>query len=387
MKKHKKVLNPNMDELLPLLIGVWRRFHKEAGPNDSLQTREFRRVVSGVKYFLKSHENRKSVSETNYFENPELLGAYLLYFWVLHYQQGLSIMGELPITPKRVLDICSGPAALSFAALRHGAQEVFATDKNMAALELGAEICGKSGYPISIRKWNCQHSPMPIEGRFDLIILGHCLEELFPNSEEQQNAFIHSLLNKLTQQGFLLIIENSDLETNYRVLRLRDHFVQAGIAVQAPCVWKGECPALKTGRSPCYAQREFEKPYLIKEIQRAANINLGSLKMSYIIFKSPQSTWPQIHSDTIFRVISPPFESLQGKRYYLCGTVGKRNIGSKLYPIPKESRAFDFLKRGELISIENAMEGHNSLDIISGTAIHIEAACGKPLPENGSDDD
>lgn len=389
--KNNRIPNTDLETLMPLLIGVWRRFHKEGGPADVLQTREFRRVVGSVTALQNGLDTSKSFLGQDYFADREILGAYLLYHWVVHYQQGLSLINELPEPPKRVLDVCSGPAPMAFAALRYGANQVFATDQNTTALDLGAEVCGRYGLPISVRNWNPLKAALPIPGQFDLIILGHCLEELFPSNRpkwnERQQEFISYLLDKLTPQGHLLITESSLLETNQRVLQLRDHFVTAGVPVQAPCVWKGSCPALQTANSPCYAQREFEKPRLIKEIQRASQINLSSLKMSYIIFKNPKSQWPQLPNKAFYRIISPPVESYQGKRYYLCGTDGKKNLGSHLTPCPNESKAFDYLRRGELISIENALEQQHSLDIVKGTTIKLEAACGKPIPEENFDNE
>jgi SAM-dependent methyltransferase len=331
-------------------------------------------------------ESKKNLIGENYFANKDLLGAFLLYQWVIHYQQGLSVINELPIVPRRVLDVCSGPGAFAFSALRHGAQEVYATDQNQQALTLGAEICGRYGLPLTIREWSCLNKPLPIEGKFDLIIAGHCLHELFPASikgwQEKQHQFIKYLMSRLKPEGFLLLVDDSQNEANRRILQLRDQFVKEGVPIQAPCVWKGECPALKVANSPCYAQREFEKPFLIKEIQRAANINLGSLKMSYIIFRHPQANWPNLSQENLYRVISPPVESFHGKRYYLCGTDGKKQLESHLKSHPAESRAFEYLRRGELISIDQALENRNSLNILSETKLSIEAACGKPLNEN-----
>ncbi len=387
--KSKRMPDADLTTLIPLLIGIWRRFHKEAGPGDVLQTREFRGVVAAVQSLQKGLHEDKSLLGKNYFNDPNLLGAYLLYQWVLHYQQGLSLLNELPITPKRVLDICSGPAPMAFAALRHGAHEVIAADQNLAALQLGAEVCGRYGLPLSVRRWNCLQEEVPIEGQFDLIILGHCLEELFPsnhkNWETHQKKFLLKLLHRLTPDGFLLLVDSSFTDSNRRVLQLRDTLVNDGIPIQAPCVWRGQCPALQIANSPCYAQREFEKPYLIKQIQRAAQINLNSLKMSYIIFKSPKAQWPVLTKEPVHRVISPPVESFGGKRYYLCGTDGKKNLSSPLKEHPPESRAFDYLRRGELISIENAHENNHALDIIKDTKVSLEAACGKPINEVLSD--
>lgn len=385
MKLKHHLPNPDLENIMPLLIGIWRRFHKEAGPSDKLQTREFRSVVSAIEEIQNGLGNSKNFIGKDYFSDEKILYSYLLYQWVIHYQQGLSLINELPTTPKRVIDICSGPGAFAFAALRHGCQEVYATDRNLDALRLGSEVCGRYGMPITIRQWQCPKSPFPITEKFDLIILGHCLEELFPSNQagwkERQQEFIDDLIHRLSPKGYLLIVENSFLDANRRVLELRDRLVEKGVPVQAPCIWKGSCPALQTKDSPCYAQRELDKPALIKEIQRSAKINLSSLKMTYIIFRNPKSEWPEIPNKKLYRVISPPVETFHGKRYYLCGMDGKKNLGSHFETQPKEARAFDYLKRGELISIQNSLEKNNALDIVEDTQVKVEAACGKPLPQ------
>jgi hypothetical protein len=252
-------------------------------------------------------------------------------------------------------------------------------------MELGAEICGRFGMPLSVRKWNCVKESMPIEGQFDLITLGYGLNELFPKLEkgweEKQDRFIGYLLQKLTPQGYLILVESSFPEDNNRILSLRDRLVENGVPIQAPCIWRGECPALKTPNSPCYAQRDMLKPHLIKEIQRSAGINLSSLKMSYLIVRSPKAPQLKLPEENLYRIISPPVESFQGKRFYLCGTDGKKTLGSHFEEQPEGAKAFNYLKRGELISVENALEQQGALDIVEETTLKINAACGKPVEE------
>lgn len=383
--KRKRAPTPDLETIFPILIGVWRRFRKIGGPPDILQTREFRSVVTAIKGIQQMSWKGQSLMGQDYFQDPELLGAYILYQWQIHYQQALSLIGELPFTPKRVLDVCSGPAPFAFAALRHGAQDVYAADQSLQALQVGAEIAGRYGMPMTIRRWNCKKTPITVEGQFDLITVAHCLEELFPETlpgwQEKQQQFIDMLMSKLSPQGCLMIVGSSFAESNKRILHLRDKLVAKGVPVQAPCVWRGECPSLKTPNSPCFAQRELEKSYFIKEVQRAAEINLSSLKMTYVIFRNPASGWPELPERELYRVISPPVESYQGKRFYLCGTDGKKSLGSRLDPVPTEAKAFDYLKRLELISFEDALETTNAIEIIEDTKLNIEAACGKPLPE------
>lgn len=383
--KRKKAPKADLEEITPELIALWRRLHKLPGPPDRLQTREFRGVVDTIKALQEQSWQGQSLIGQDFFIHKELLGAYLLYNWVIHYQEGLSLIGELPHTPGRVLDICSGPLPFAYAALKHGAREVIATDWNDHALQLGAEMCGRGGYPVSIRKWNAlKGGPLPVEGKFDLIILGHCLQDLFPDTKknwrEEQKNFIQNRLNNLTPDGFLLIVDSSLSHTNRRILELRDQMVGLGVPVQAPCVWKGECVALKSN-SLCFAQREMEKSHLIKEFQRAAAINLSSLKMSYLILRNPNAGWPQLPEKPLYRIISPPIDTIHGKRYYLCGTDGKKNLGSNVEPLPKEARAFEFLRRGELISFKDVYERDQIVDIVDGSEITVDAALGKPLPE------
>ncbi len=214
-------------------------------------------------------------------------------------------------------------------------------------------------------------------------MVGYCLEELFPGTQkawnQAQKDWIHSLVQYLHPEGKILFVESSLTHTNQRLLALRDQLVKEGFSVQAPCVWKGECPALQA-RSVCYAQRNFEKPYLIKEIQRSAQIKLNSLKMSYLILRHPEAGWPISLKTPLYRVISPPIETHSGKRYYLCGTDGKKDLGSHLKQQASEARAFDHLKRGELISIEDALVKQQHFDIMLGTRVKVEAALNKPLP-------
>lgn len=382
--KSKKAPSIDLENIIPLLIGVWRRFTKLSGPPDRLQTREFRSVVAAVTKLQKGLEKGEELVAQDYFADSDLLSGYLLYQWLIHYQQGLSLIGEVPHgSIKRVLDIGSGPAAFSFAAMRHGATNVTAIDKNLTALQLGAEVCGRYGYPLTIRRQNVIKDTLP-DGQYDLIILGHCLNELFPvkepNHQTAMQNWIKGLLNKLSLQGQLLIVDSSLPEMNRRILQLRDFLVSEKVPVQAPCVWQGLCPALQGKTTPCYAQRPLDKPYHLKEIQRAAQINASSLKMSYLLLKNPHSNWPELQADKrYYRVISPAVETHGGKRFYLCGTDGKKNLGSHLKEESKETKAFHYLKRGELISIENPLEKGAQLDIVLGTTIQIKAALGKAV--------
>ncbi len=384
--KTAKMPPTDLDQIMPMLIGIWRRFCKLSGPADVLQTREFRQVVEAVLKLRENLETGERTGSQDDWNDPAFLGAHLLYDWVLHYQQGLALIHEMPSAPKRVLDLASGAGAFAFASMRQGASDVIVLNRNRSALTLAGQICGRYGFSLTARQHSPLFFPLPVEGTFDLVIVAHRLRELFPDTRkswrEAQRDWIERLSTYLSPSGTLLLVDSSVMHANHRFLALRDELVEAGWPVQAPCVWKGKCPALQAN-SLCYAQRDFEKPYVVKEIQRAAGINLGSLKMSYLMLKHRSAHWPQLpQGRPFYRVISPPIEARSGKRYHLCGTDGKKDIGSHFDEQPPEARAFDYLKRGELISVEEALNKQQHFDIVQGTRVKLEAALSKPLPSD-----
>lgn len=371
MKRKSVNLHPEWDIIFPHLIARWRKLMRlPLGPEDRLQTREFQSLIQDLESYLDSKD----------LTSKESLGAYLLYEWPLHYAEGLSLIKELPKVPERVLELGAKGAAFSLAALQHGATEAFAIDDNELALNYGADLLGHLGHPVSIRVADCkQPRSLPIEGKWDLIVLPYSLFTFF-ESTEAQVSYIQKLTSLLAAEGHILIVESSATEINRKFLTLRDTIAASPIPITAPCLWKGNCPALKHGSSPCFAQRPLEnKPFMIKEIQRAAKINLNSLKMSYLIVGSPKDPIKSL-PDTLYRIISPPVSTFKGERFFLCGVKGKKTLGSTLKEHPKQSRAFEYLKRGDVIAIENAAELDNDLQVTAQTSLQLYAPCDKPLP-------
>jgi hypothetical protein len=339
------------------------------GPLDALQTREFRALVEQIQQYKESQE----ISST------ELLAAYFMYEWPMQYAQTLSLIQELPQKPSKVLDLTSKGAPGALAALQHGATEVLAIGENEQALKMGADLCGHLGYPISIRTGSREKlSTLSIHSTsWDLIIVSHSLFDLFPSTEEHL-SYLQKLLHFLSPDGYLLLVEDSENRTNRRFLQLRDAIATQNISIIAPCLWKGECPALKHKSSPCFAQRPFEKPFMIREIQRAAQINLSSLKMSYLILGSPKASIPPL-PDNLYRVVSPPLPTFRGERYFLCGVQAKKTLGTTLKEHPKQSRAFEYLKRGDVISVEEPVTLGEDMQITEKTIVELKAPCDKPV--------
>lgn len=372
MKKRTPLIQPEWDLLYPALIAKWRKLMKlPVSPvKDKLQTREFQTLIQD----LLAYRESKDLSTSG------AIAAYFMYEWPLRYAEALSLLRELPIPPTRTLEIGSKGSPFSLAALQYGATEAFSVDSNERMQKQGAELCGQMGYPISCRTCDYEKiSTLPIEGKWDLIILPYSLFALFSNTGERA-SYLQKLLYLLTPQGHLLLVESSEEDTNRAFLSLRDELVRSGISITAPCLWKGNCPALHS-KAPCYAQRPLDKPFMIKEIQRACHINLSSLKMSYLLLPSPEAPIETLQNN-LYRVVSPPVHTFKGERFFLCGVKGKKTLGSTLQEHPKQSKAFAFLKRGDVIAIEKGAELEDDIQVTEKTTLELVAPCDKPLPYN-----
>lgn len=377
--KRRKIPAHDLDAIIPILICLWRKLHKiRGGPSDVLQTREFRSIVETIKRQRGENEFTKE-----FVFSKESFGAYLMYDWIIRYLEGLHLLQELPSVPNKVLDLCSGAAPFAFSALRHGSREVHIVDKEERFLRAAGEISGRYGFPLTVYHENIFNGKYVIDQKYDLIILAYSLEELFPSREkgwfDRRKAFIFHLLSHLSEDGHLLIVEDSWPVSSRGVLQLRDAMLEEGVSVQAPCIWRGKCPAMQNPKGICYAQRELSYSYHVKEVQRSARIKESSLKMSYLFLKNPKNPPLSFPNERLYRVVSPLIKGFHGMCYHLCGVDGSKKLGSRLLEHSKDTRAFEFLRRGDIISLENVLEDKNNLDLIEGSKIFVKIACGKAV--------
>jgi len=370
MKTKRPSVQIDWPELYTLLIAHFRQLNKlTIGPLDRLQTREFRFLVEKV----------LALSENYDLTDRELLSAYLLYEWPQHLAQGISLMQEIPEVPARVLELGSGGAPFALAALMSGSTEAVAMDTNPLVLKSATDLCGRFGYPLSAREHDARLiKDWPVEGKWDLIVVGYALKEIFSDATKQKN-FILSLLSKLNPSGHVLLVDSSATDVNRQYLGLRDLLVKEGVRVQAPCIWQGACPALAHTSSPCFTQRPFEKPFMINDIQKAAKINSNSLKMTYLLLCPPGEKPTHPEGERLYRVVSPPIDTFKGPRHFLCGVDGKKTLGTRLKVHPKQSKAYDYLKKGDVVAIKNPVELEGDLLISEETEFTLKAPFDKPV--------
>lgn len=392
----------DLERWIPRLIAVWRqhrrsrgsagtprhggrhrrggpaRGHERSLPEDQLTPDELREVAAGVKVLSHGLTRERALAGTRYMDEPRLLGAYLLFYWPVSYAQARATLSELPGRPKAALDLGSGPGPLAFAALDAGALSVVAADRSKAALEVAKALAAVAQEPLSTREWSPERA-LP-DGQFDLVTLGHVLNELYAGDIGKRAALVETILGRVTRGGTLLILEPALRDTSRALLEVRDVLVSRGIAVRAPCLFRGACPALVKASDWCHAERPWRLPPLVDAISRAAGLHKESLKMSYLALAPKGEGWADPPEGSVFRIVSEALEGKGRQRFMGCGPTGRVGLALQVKHETERNRLFFRLQRGDVVRVTATEERGDGLALTDASTLEILAHAGRPVP-------
>jgi len=332
-----------------------------------------------------------------YMDEPALLGAYILYYWPVSYMQVALALAELGIAPRRILDLGSGPGPAAAAAYdaakgRGGAERLVLADRSRAALGLARRALGsEGGASFGYRELDLEAEGAALgEERFDLVLIGHCLNELWPERADRaarRLALVESAAALLEPGGALLAVEPALLATSREALALRDALAANGYPILGPCPGSYPCPALAagTGRT-CHAEAAWDPPEPVASLARAAGLDRRSVKSTWFAIGSPggaagspggaacspsgaaapQSAAappPAAAADGISvsrnafvgRVVSDPMLNKAGRvRYLLCAESSLAAISAARDSAEARGSGFLDLRRGDMVRVEDA---------------------------------
>lgn len=378
---------------IPRLIAVWRKARAkgrrpDSGPEDRLLPHEVKELGAAVRQLSMGLTRDRELAGARYMDDPKLLGAYLLFYWPVSYAQARQVLGELQRRPRAVLDLGSGPAPVSFAAMDSGAAEVTAADRSKPALTLARELAAEAGEALSTRDWDPLKSAAMPDGEFDVITMGHVLNELWggaPDAVQKRAALCEAAIGKLRKGGSLVIIEPALRDTSRGLLELRDVLVSRSFSVRAPCMFKGNCPALIKGSDWCHAEREWQMPRVVEEIAKAAQLHKESLKMSYLVLAPKGEAWSELPKGRLFRIVSEPLEGKGRQRFMGCGEEGRVGLALQQKHETKENKAFFYARRGDVLRITETEPRGDGLSLNEKSTVKIIAPAGKAMPEPWED--
>jgi SAM-dependent methyltransferase len=308
----------------------------------------------------------RDLAGAGYMEDEELLGAYLLYYWPVSYMQVSLALAELPYCPRRVLDLGSGPGPASAAIIdalgalsprNENLDELVLVDGSRKALDLASSIVSSgprrperlAALALDLES----EAPLP-EGTFDLIVIGHCLNELWtrePDALERRAALVERAAARLAPEGRVLLVEPAGLAACRGLLALRDRLASRSWRVLGPCPGSYPCPALAAGpERSCHSDSPWEAPEPVASLARAAGLDRTSVKFSYIIISPTSSAGPEGSQPRGLRVVSEPMLNKAGRlRYILCGDGELKAISARADDKAAGAKGFMSLRRGDVL--------------------------------------
>lgn len=318
--------------------------------------------------------DRELVGE-GYLDGKRALGAYLVYFWPASYAQACRALDMAGVTGgARALDLGCGPGPATAALLDRGFEAVVACDRAEDALALAASL---DPTRVTTARWNAQADAVP-EGPFDVIFMGHLLNELWADAEEadalaQRRALCERALAQLAPGGKLILVEPALKATSRQALALRDALVGRGHTILAPCLHQGPCPALASERDWCHTEQPWQPPEWTAQITRQVGIGRRSLKMTCLVF-APGARALGALADPAqrpFRIVSDPLHS-KGKWTWIgCGPEGRVGLVLMKRDLARHNKVFRQLQRGDIISVSATRERGDGLALSAESRVQV----------------
>lgn len=245
---------------------------------------------------------------------------------------------------RRALDLGAGTGAAGQAIrARFGAVEVVAVDRVAGPGILVGDL-GRPGRPAGV------------EGRFDLIVAAHLLNELAPQLSVAERAqrvagWCDELLGP---GGVCVLVEPALRETSRALLEIRDRLVAGGLFVAAPCFWQGPCPALARERDWCH------------DAAPAVVAGRSRVDFSYLVLRAAGTA---ATDPTLFRVVSDRLEEKGRLRLFGCGPAGRHPLVRLTRERSEANAAFDTLERGTAATFEGTTTAGDGLRVTNETKV------------------
>ncbi|HVV17539.1 MAG TPA: small ribosomal subunit Rsm22 family protein [Polyangia bacterium] len=197
----------------------------------------------------------------------------------------------------------------------------------------------------------------PVEGRFELVVAAHLLNELFVERAAADRAALRAARVLawarafLAPAGRLVVIEPALRETSRELLAVRDRLLPAGLHVVAPCFFAGPCPALASERDWCHDAAAVPG-------QRAR------VDFSYLVLAAAPVEKPD-HE----RVVSDRLPEKGRLRLYVCGAEGRRELIRLDRHRSPANAPLDTVSRGDALSMDRPEPTGNGLRVTPETTI------------------
>ncbi len=333
--------SPDEGELSSLMLAVQDRVRTHYCPKRLGQgSRSLAGIHAPAVAELSEHfTSDRGILAPGYLNLPRYRGAYLLYYLATGVGTVLAALGDAALNLRgnngvlRVLDVGAGPLTASLAvAIRTPSDvqlQITAMDGSGAALEEGRALLRaiRPDAEVHLIQGNLRDGRWMrrTQGRFDLIVCANVLNEwsLGGDRRHTPGEFVGQLLADLADESAkALLVEPATRAGSHSLLGVREDLVAAGQwAVVAPCLSQGPCPLAGSMRDWCHAERPWQRPAILREVDDAIGHQRNTLKFSYLALTHGSA--PADAPAHVYRVIGGSMRQGMTERRYLCAPQGR----------------------------------------------------------------
>lgn len=337
---------------------------------EGLTHSEYARISDALFRLQRGLTGNRSLIGARYMDDPDILAAYLFFYWPVSYAQVAGVLTQSGLRPSRILDMGAGPGPASAALLDAGAESAVLVDSSSSALDLARRVLAQGGTHTE----RLRYVTADLEGEepyreaaesepFDCVVFGHSLNELWTETPDRADRILSlaaAAAGRLSPEGFLMVVEPALLATSRDALALRDGLTALGWTIFAPCPGRDRktCPALAAGPGhTCHDELRWDTPETVRILARRTGLDKDSLKATWFLARPPKAPacLPRsAYPEDAFRVVSDPLLNKAGRsRYLLCGGSGRFPFSASAEDPRALKSGFAYLRRGDVIRVEN----------------------------------
>jgi SAM-dependent methyltransferase len=367
------IVQPELTTWFPHLIRLWRQQFGYQERQPFLTPVEIQRLARGVRMLSHGLTRERKLPGQDYFKNPDLLGAYLLFYWPGSYVQAHYILKTHSIRLASVLEMGSGAGPFSAACADFSRPSITFADRNPLILKLAQSLSKQRNLKSQTLLWNPKNLLPTMLPKFDLITFQHVLNELWPDDPDRiqkRLKLVKSTLSHLTPSGRLLLIEPASMSPSRDLLLLRNRLLSEGLFMEAPCLFSNACPASEKTGDSCHMDFRWSPPEFLKNCIKLAGFQKKELKMTYYIFRTQSVSIGQ--DQQVFRIVSDKMLSKNGKiRFIACHQEGRISLSLHPSETNQGNQAFLNLKRGDVIKITDLEKTENGYKLHMDSKVKI----------------
>jgi ribosomal protein RSM22 (predicted rRNA methylase) len=286
-------------------------------------------------------------------------------------------LGELALESRlpdrqllRVLDLGAGLGATSLGLARYlrmqmspvARLQVTALERDPTSLKLLSALCDATRglsdefVPIELTTARADLVQGIPAGRFDFILLGFVLNELFLDRPQDERPVLRAqllarLFTQLSDDGALIVLEPALKESARELMRTRDSLLHAPDAphIFAPCVHREACPMLARERDWCHESLDYALPAQLAEVAQRAGLRFEGLSYAALVLtRRARFSDPRERQ----RIVSDRLLSKGKLELFGCGRAGYRRLTRLDRDKSADNAGFDRLRRGAVIELE-----------------------------------